>query len=422
MLIDYKINGYHLNFMFKPDKDDEIEYINKSNSRAIKLITNKCCFILPDNLNKIHNDLIAVSSILLILPFVKKKIEFNFSISKKVKNVLEKTGYLIITKNQFIEPRSVNINSVPSIAYSGGIDSTASLLLLPKNSVVIFLDRININNDNRYNQDSIYHVLDHLISLDYLTLIMKSDMEYLRVPIGFPTDIACGIPNILLSELLNINSIAYGYCNHHAEFLSNDIDYVCTGDLQLKYENCENICSNFSFWKELFNSISIGLNFNTMGITEISTSILIQKSPLNYIVSSCMRGNIDTKCNNCFKCFKSETIKLFLKNKKFNDNDIKYLSNIIKNEIIKPRYGKKKIEEIDSIKKIESFILLIAFFHSGKNKTFQRIKLKYQKYLNSFSRNMVWNKNSIKYADINYLDSLKIKLEEVDKIILKELD
>ena len=431
MKIDYEFKKSHLIFNFIPDIDDKLEYINRSNNRIIKFNNKTCCFLLPDKCKIIHNDLICVASILLILPFVNKTIEFLFPISNHIIAVFKKFKLKIISPIKKINFRNLDSVSNPSLAYSGGTDSTAALLLLPKNTKVIFADRIiKLDNKGIYNKDSIYYVLDNLISINYDITVVKTDMEYIRLPIGFPTDLACSIPNILLADYHNIDNITYGYCNHHAEFLNNDIEYICTGDLQLINDNPKFIYENSNFWKELFGAISLGLNFNTMGLTEVATTLLINKSPLQNIVSSCIRGNINSRCNRCFKCFKTSAMEIFLKKKYFDENDLNLLMDIIKDEIKKPRYGNINIDQIDNIKKIEAFLIFISYYYKEVNnqnpinpinKTLSRIIKKYSKYHKNFHKNMKWNPESLKYCDINYQRNFKKKIKEVNNIIENEL-
>lgn len=231
MIVDYTYDNNILEFSFEPEDDDILEYNNEGcNTRLIKLNQKKCKFILPDNLSGIHPDLLGLSVVLLIYPFVRSKIKLPFPISNEFANHFNQLGKEIGPIDNYLEKRN-SIDGTASLAYSAGTDSTASLLLMPKNTNVIFLDRIiPPGSDSNYIKDNIYRTLDTLISDDYKVLIVKTDLEYIRNPIGFPLDIACSVPNILLSDYLNIDSIAYGYCNHHNEFLNNNIDYICTGD------------------------------------------------------------------------------------------------------------------------------------------------------------------------------------------------
>ena len=76
---------------------------------------------------------------------------------------------------------------------------------MPNNTKVCFLDRIiPINKQTLYCKDNIYLTLDLIINSGYHVNVIHSDMEYLREPVGFPIDIACGIPNILLSDFYNL--------------------------------------------------------------------------------------------------------------------------------------------------------------------------------------------------------------------------
>ena len=40
--------------------------------------------------------------------------------------------------------------------------------------------------------------------------IIESNLEFIRKPVGFPTDLANSIPAILLSEFLGFDSIGFG--------------------------------------------------------------------------------------------------------------------------------------------------------------------------------------------------------------------
>jgi len=423
MIINYNFINNKLIYEFICEKEfgDKKNYTNISNNREISLNQNHCYFIIPEILNNIHPDLIALSGILLIYPFVGKRVILNFSISKKFYDLFNRCNIELICNNEFCEERKINNSkSVPSISYSSGIDSTASLLFLPKSTIIIFMDRIApIGDKSNYNRDNIYHTLDNFISIGYTTVLVKSDMEFIRKPIGFPTDIACGIPNILLADLYNIDSIAYGYCNHHAEFLENGkkIDYICTGDLQLKVnKKKKNNLNNYYFWKELFESVSLNLNFNTMGITEISTLILIDKSPLTGIIS-CMRGKtIGKQCMKCFKCFKAEAVRIVSNKKNLNNSDFEYLLNIIKEEIEKPRYN-KNLNTIMDIKKIEAILLFITYFHIGNHPIANILRKYYEPYLKKFKNLNKFNEYALEFSYKKYKNIIINNMNQLDSII-----
>ena len=61
-----------------------------------------------------------------------------------------------------------------------------------------------------YSKDAALHSVAKLSQLGYDCHIVECDLESIREPIGFPTDLSNGVPTILLASKLNIFGIAYG--------------------------------------------------------------------------------------------------------------------------------------------------------------------------------------------------------------------
>ena len=411
MIIEYSYDNNILEFSFEPEDDDILEYNNEGcNTRFIKLNQKKCKFILPDNLSSIHTDLLGLSVVLLIYPFVGSKITLPFPISNEFANHFKKLGKEIGPIDNYLEKRKT-IDGNPSLAYSAGTDSSASLLLMPKKTNIIFLDRIiPLGSFTNYNKDNIYRTLDTLIADDYKVLIIKTDLEYIRNPVGFPLDIACSVPNILLADYLNLDSIAYGYCNHHNEFLNNTVDYICTGDNRYYTDVLAEPETSIHYWNELFNICGLKLNMNIMGISEVYTEYIVYKSKYKDIIQSCMRESIGSFCNKCFKCFKRNLIRRILDNNKLNDDDIKEIFTNIENEIKKPRYN-KTLESIQEIVKLNTILLFASNFYEGENKIMNNIKTHFSDQTNDFEYILKWNDKSKILMDNKYTNSF---LENLD--------
>lgn len=368
MKVNYQFENSILSFHFSLEKiygDRDTYQIGK---RIIKLNQTSIMFIMPNvfDIKQIHPDLLGLVVILLIYPYVGKRIELSFEISQYLANAFSECGKIILPINPSITKRTVSIDSYPSIAYSGGTDSTACLIVMPKNTKVCFMDRIiPINKKSIYCKDNIYLTLDLLINNDYSINMIQSDMEYLRDPVGFPIDISCGIPNILLADMLNIDSIAYGYANHHKEFLNNNtIEYICTGTFKL-YREDKNIDveKRYSYWNKLYQSVDLYINMPIMGINEIMTQKIVLTTCFSNIIQSCMRGKIGNECGKCIKCFKTNIVKHIYQYKNIGFADLtKYLSSI-EREI-----GKKynlKLENIDEILTLESILLFIMNYYNN---------------------------------------------------------
>ena len=185
--------------------------------------------------------------------------------------------------------------------------------------------------------------------------------------------------------------------------------------IKSKKKNINNL-NNYYFWKELFESVSLNLNFNTMGITEISTLILIDKSPLTSIIS-CMRGKtIGKQCMKCFKCFKAEAVRIVSHKKNLNNSDFEYLLNIIKEEIEKPRYN-KNLKTIMDIKKIEAVLLFITYFHIGNHPIANILRKYYEPYLKKYKNLNKFNEYALEFTDKKYANIIVNNMKQLDSII-----
>lgn len=410
MKVSYQFEKSVLSFNFILEKNYGDRDIYKIGKRTIKLNQTNVMFIMPYlfDIKKIHPDLLGLVAILLIYPYVGKRIELSFEISKCLANAFSKCGKIIVPINPSITKRMVDNNHYPSIAYSGGTDSTAGLIVMPKNTKVCFLDRIiPINKKSMYCKDNIYLTLDLLINDDYSVNIIQSDMEYLREPVGFPIDIGCGIPNILLADTLNIDSIAYGYANHHKEFLNNNtIDYICTGTFKL-YRKDENIDieKRYSYWNNLFQSVDLYINMPIMGINEIMTQKIVLSTNYSNIIQSCMRGRIDNECGKCIKCFKTNIVKHIYHNKNIGFKELNKFLNSIEKEVEK-KYN-MKLENIDEILTLESIFLLIMNYYNNdkKHPIVEKFKKLYPKY-NEKNILFKWNESSSYFIMPKYKNTI----------------
>ena len=161
---------------------------------------------------EIHPDLIALSVILMCHPFVGSELHFPLGVSKRFKDTMSKvvSRYNFISPdNEAIEPRGAKENYFPGLAYSGGVDSTAALSVMPRKTVPIFMNRP-LNGKTLYNTQAALTSCKLLKELGFDAKIVDCDVEYMRNPVGFPTDLSHSIPAILLADYLMLDSISFG--------------------------------------------------------------------------------------------------------------------------------------------------------------------------------------------------------------------
>ena len=307
-----------IEFHFKRDKNDDDQ--NKS---SMSLMTDNIIYVKIDKevSEKIHPDIIGLVTILICNPFVAKTLELPLPVSTKFYNFANSviTRYNIIKNiDEDLTPISPIDEGFPGLAFSGGADSCAALAIMPSRTKCIFLKRP-MHKDSLYNYDAPMKICDLLKESGFDTYVVETNLENIRNPTGFPTDLANAVPAILLSESLKLDSISFGtvleaaYRIGHREFR----EYGKT--------------AHWKFFSTLFSSVGLELRLPVAGISEVGTSIISSKSTIASLSQSCIRGDYRQPCLNCWKCFRKCLLAYSL-----GKNEVLNISNFFKsNEVQK---------------------------------------------------------------------------------------
>ena len=245
-----------------------------------------------------HNDILCLVGILLANPFVSERVSFSIPVSEKFATQSNK----IITKydvecsiDSSISPREMPKDGKPGLAFSGGCDSSAALCVMPHSTVPVFLERP-MSDISAYNSDAALTSCDLVSDLGYQMEIVESNFEYIRDPVGFPSDLAHASVLLLIADSLNLDSVNFGTVLESAFGIGHEEfrDY-----------------GNGSHWKlfsTLFEIVGIDLSLPVCGVSEVGTALICQKSPFGYINQSCIRGAWKEPCMVCWKCFRKEML------------------------------------------------------------------------------------------------------------------
>lgn len=285
MRVKYKCNHGFLNISFYPEANEGVDYTGK-----VKMGRHSCKVLVPVDwtLESCHPDVLALAIILMIYPFTKSRIELPIGVSQAFHDQFKiSTQKEILPIDKGLQPRKAPKNSVPGLAYSGGVDSTAVLTLLPHNACCIFLDRIQSDNERLYNKEAAYYACESLRKLGRQVYMMKSNFEYIRQPKGFAVEMSTTIPALLLSDYIGLDSIALGITLEDSTFLEFTRFFA------------ERL--NFTKWESVFELVDMPLNQATRGISEIGNYKIAMNSPYGKFAQSCMRGRIQKPCMNCYK-------------------------------------------------------------------------------------------------------------------------
>ncbi len=263
-------------------------------------------------LGEIHQDHLALASILLSNPFVSEELIINGGMSERFFEATKRiTKYKVKKPESFIEPYNSVENSRPSLSFSGGADSTAALLLMPKNTLSVFLDRPLKFGRSLYNKSAAYATIEHAKSEGYEVKKIDCDLEYIRSPIGFPTDLATSVPLVLMAAKENLDSVAFGT--------------VLESAYRVGHETCRDYkqSGHYKVWGGLFEAAGIPLYLPVAGISEVGTSNIVMNSSFYDYTRSCIRGKFPKPCLNCWKCFRKSMVDNRLKNTKVSDREMK---------------------------------------------------------------------------------------------------
>ena len=300
MEASFTTEGSKILFHFKPDSKDLVRMSeHKFNMTDITPYVDLKGILDP---KLVHNDLIALSIILMINPFVGNSLHFKFEVSdyfeKKISSVI--TRYNVDSRPGIIPQLKKIENGHPGLAFSAGADSSAALAIMPKDVRLIFLNRPVREKTSVYDSSAALEICKNLENSGYYVQDIETNLEYLRDPVGFPTDLAHAVPPILLSQKLKLDSIAFGTVLESG-FGIGHLKYV-------EYSKG----SHYRFFSILFKSVNIDLCLPTIGISEVGTAIIGKNSVTGNLQQSCIRGKLYRPCYRCWKCFRKELLNYSL--------------------------------------------------------------------------------------------------------------
>ena len=269
----------------------------------------------PDS---IHPDHLALCIMMITHPFVGKALTFPKPVSKRFSDFhhSKSSRYTIGPIDETLEPWSPSENSRPGLAFSGGVDSTAALALMPPTTAPIFMDRP-IRKKSLYDKDAVHYSCLEVERLGYDMHVILCDLEYVRSPVGFPVDVANSVPAVLMAEYLNLDCIGFG-----------TIMESTYGTGHRRYRDYPN-GHHYTLWGGLFKAAGLPFILPVAGISEVGTSMIVSKAPLGSLSQSCMRGTWKKPCLNCWKCFRKQLLDNAIIGNQLDSN---YLNDIFNNK------------------------------------------------------------------------------------------
>jgi hypothetical protein len=301
--VSWRQRRHHLVFAFQPEPGDVLEY------GSFRMFRHRCALDMPPgwDADRTHPDLLAVAAFLAVRPFVGERLLFPVGISAPLAEVMRVAAGPI---DPALAPRPLPPGGTPALAYSGGVDSTAALALLPPAAEPVHLLRVvppalvwagragrvlsprRPRFQSRFRSEAGLHAVEAVSRLGRAAHVVPTDLEFLRRPFGFPVDIANAVPALLMADLRHYDSIAFGTIMESAYSIGRTrfADYARR--------------DHFRQYGALLDAVGMPLHQLTAGLSEVGTVRLVSASAYGAIAQSCNRGRPGEPCLNCYKCFR----------------------------------------------------------------------------------------------------------------------
>lgn len=363
MIIDYTCQKGKLELLFTPEEDDPTTQHIFNNvfkkTMKVEMGSRRCEIHLPTDwtVRSIHPDAFALAMMAIVHPFCGPKIRLRLGVSRTFHNqVKTATNIEILPINEELTPRKAPTSAVPALSYSGGIDSNVAALLLPKDAHLFYIDRMPPKGQTLklLNQEAAYYACDSLTKLGRNVHKIKTDMQYIRKPVGFSTFLTDSVPALLLADYYGLDSAGHGQ--------TLEIGY------QVGIQNFKDCKHNNvgSPWHKLLEAIDMPFTLPTIGLSEISTTKIINQSPFRDFAQPCARGKVKKPCMNCYQCFRKSLLERVMMNRPINNKFLDKLFNI------------KEVKKIISTSPVhfENVLTYITAHYNGKHNDMLALKKK----------------------------------------------
>ncbi|KQN95410.1 DUF6395 domain-containing protein [Arthrobacter sp. Leaf69] len=260
-------------------------------------------FKLPEDfkLDETHPDLIALAGLVIFFPWIGSRLDFGFPVSSGFSEAAAKALNIHIPlTSPRIPKRASGSDARPGLAFSAGVDSMAALAIMPDNTLPMFSYRSAPppGVGSLYKADAALHAVEEMNAAGNETLLIESDHEWVRGPVGFTCDLAPGLPLILLAGYLKIDAIGFGTIAETA--------YYATGGRRFD-DYAQG--ADFTKWQAMLHSVDMSFYNGVAGLSEMCTSAIARQYKFGYLAQPCIRGLVGAPCMSCIKCFRKSLIE-----------------------------------------------------------------------------------------------------------------
>lgn len=271
-----------------------------------------CGHSLPP-LNEIQPEHKALFVLLIAREFTGRVAKFNFSLSSGfVTAAKENMGIKVVCEEQYVDQVSSEqtVGRNPGLAFSGGQDSALARLLMPQNTLSLFISRVKPleGASTQYSSAGAMASINsfkHAIGSE--TLLLYSDFEYLRKPVGFAVSKEHpDLPFPTLAFLLLVSK------KHRLDSIGFGVVFESFYGLGGRAYSDSSESLHFSQVRKMLKYVGLELYLPVAGLSEVAVQQALSKARKIY-ASSCVRDPQGGACMACAKCLRKGSYSAILK-------------------------------------------------------------------------------------------------------------
>ncbi|MBI5533343.1 MAG: hypothetical protein HY898_11540 [Deltaproteobacteria bacterium] len=283
------------------------------------LVGNRWQVQLPDSFHGLHPDLHAAAILYVLLPFVGRRLELPFSVSRGFADAIEARWRISLVRvDDAIAMRAAPSNPRPCLLYSGGADSVAISMLVPPDAVLLFLDRIARTDiapqdpEARIDLREQRRVCDHARALGRDVLEVRDDHEALVRPYPCWHSEMSALPALYLADSLGLQvldsgDVLCGACfgGYHdgtrQEWRFMSLDWAIS--LVTRWQAGDRLPDELPVQYALPMAAGLRRMASGLGLSQVATSAIVSRSAMRGRAFSCYRKTDEPYCLRCDKCF-----------------------------------------------------------------------------------------------------------------------
>ncbi len=279
-------HGARLVLEFEPQGDEPVKAVAAMGSRPVTFD--------PVPTAPLHPDVVALVALLSTHPWIEEGLEVDRPVSQVFAAAVQHgLGLTVGPVDPAVEPRLRSADGPVALAFSGGVDCTAALELLGTHTRLYYQQRSRFDGqelEGHLDPAAALAAIRHVEDLGVPARVVRSDVELLREPVGFPHDLQNAAPALLWADQDGTSAMCWGTVLTSATLLG--------ATAYRPYEDSPFIAE----WGPAFQAVGLQVANVVAGLSEVGTEMITAASRYGAVAASCQRGAPGEPCMKCWKC------------------------------------------------------------------------------------------------------------------------